>query len=82
MVAPEHRVFPLRPVPGFDANAQATPVELPGLLKGYLRAGVRIGGEPCWDPQFHCADFFVWCDSRLITSRYQQRFLEPVAHGK
>jgi len=82
MVEPEQRVFPLRPIPGFDANAQVKPVELPGLLKGYLRAGVRIGGEPYWDPQFHCADFFVWCDSRLITSRYQHRFLEPAAHGK
>ncbi|WP_308388559.1 GNAT family N-acyltransferase [Acidithiobacillus sp. AMEEHan] len=82
MVPAEQRVFPLRPVPGFDPDAQVEPVELPTLLKGYLRAGVRLGGEPYWDPQFHCADFFVWCDSRLITSRYQQRFLDPVAQGK
>ena len=82
MVPVEQRVFPLRSVPAFDATAQVEPVELPSLIKGYLRAGVRLGGEPYWDPQFHCADFFVWCDSRLITSRYQQRFLDPVAQGK
>ncbi|MBU2831343.1 MULTISPECIES: GNAT family N-acetyltransferase [Acidithiobacillus] len=74
----EQRVFPLRAVPNFDARAQVDPATLPGLLKGYLRAGVRIGGEPFWDPQFHCADFFVWCEAGLITPRYQQRFLEPV----
>ena len=74
----EQRVFPLRAVPNFDVQAQVDPATLPSLLKGYLRAGVRIGGEPFWDPQFHCADFFVWCESGLITPRYQQRFLEPV----
>ncbi|MHB8210743.1 MAG: GNAT family N-acetyltransferase [Acidithiobacillus sp.] len=74
----EQRVFPLRAVPNFDVQAQVGPATLPSLLKGYLRAGVRIGGEPFWDPQFHCADFFVWCESSLITPRYQQRFLEPV----
>ncbi|MHB1494756.1 MAG: GNAT family N-acetyltransferase [Acidithiobacillus sp.] len=74
----EQRVFPLRAVPNFDVQAQVEPATLPSLLKGYLRAGVRIGGEPFWDPQFHCADFFVWCESGLITPRYQQRFLEPV----
>ncbi|MBU2785684.1 serine protease, partial [Acidithiobacillus ferriphilus] len=74
----EQRVFPLRAVPNFDARAQVDPATLPSLLKGYLRAGVRIGGEPFWDPQFHCADFFVWCEAGLITPRYQQRFLEPV----
>ncbi len=82
LVPIEQRVFPLRPVPGFDPTAAVKAEELPGLIKGYLRAGVRIGGEPFWDPQFHCADFFVWCDAQLITSRYQQRFLEPAQHGK
>ena len=74
----EQRVFPLRSLPHFDAQAQVEPAPLPSLLKGYLRAGVRLGGEPFWDPQFHCADFFVWCESTLISPRYQQRFLEPV----
>ncbi len=78
LTPPEQRVFPLRPVPGFNPQADAEAAVLPSLLKGYLRAGVRIGGEPYWDPQFHCADFFVWCESRLITPRYQQRFLDPV----
>ncbi|MBU2740829.1 GNAT family N-acetyltransferase [Acidithiobacillus thiooxidans] len=78
----EQRVFPLREVPGFDRLAEVEAASLPSLLKGYLRAGVRVGGEPFWDPQFHCADFFVWCESSLITPRYQQRFLEPVGSRK
>jgi len=82
LTTPEQRAFPLRSVPGFDPRAQVEPVPLPSLIKGYLRAGVRIGGEPYWDPQFHCADFFMWCESRLITPRYQQRFLEPADSRK
>jgi len=78
LTVPEQRVFPLRAVPGFDPQSTAAPATLPSLLKGYLRAGVRIGGEPFWDPQFHCSDLFVWCEAGLITPRYQQRFLEPV----
>ncbi|MBU2737224.1 GNAT family N-acetyltransferase [Acidithiobacillus concretivorus] len=78
----EQRVFPLREVPGFDRLAEVEAASLPTLLKGYLRAGVRVGGEPFWDPQFHCADFFVWCEASLMTTRYQQRFLEPVGRKK
>jgi putative hemolysin len=78
----EQRAFPLRAVPGFDRLAEVEAASLPSLLKGYLRAGVRVGGEPFWDPQFHCADFFVWCESSLMTPRYQQRFLEPVGRRK
>lgn len=78
----EQRVFPLRPVPGFELGANVEPAVIPSLLKGYLRAGVRVGGEPFWDPQFHCSDFFVWCEASLMTPRYQQRFLNPGSRRK
>ena len=49
---------------------------LPPLLKAYLRMGCKIGGEACWDPEFHCADVFVLLDVSALADRYAQRFLK------
>jgi len=46
---PEYRVFPHHPFP-FDRIQPAATREMPPLLKGYLRIGSRICGEPAWDP--------------------------------
>ena len=74
-LSPEgERVRPLRSLPGFDPASRVEPAELPALLKGYLRTGATIGGEPCWDPDFHAADFFIWLDARGISARYRRRF--------
>lgn len=35
------------------------PCQVPPLLKGYMRSGAWICGEPAWDPDFHCADLFL-----------------------
>lgn len=74
-VEPALRVVPRRPVlPGIlPAGA---PASLPPLLKAYLRMGCRIGGEACWDPEFHCADVFVLLDVAAMSGRYAQRFLK------
>ena len=45
-------------------------------LKAYLRMGCKIGGEACWDPEFHCADVFVLLDVAALAGRYAQRFLK------
>jgi len=67
------RVVPLHPVPDFDAQSTAA-AAMPRLMKGYLRAGAKIGGEPAWDPQFHCSDFFIWLARNEWTPRYRQHF--------
>lgn len=72
----EDRVVPRCRLPGFDPAGDAVPSALPPLLKGYLRAGARIGGEPCWDPAFHAADFFIGLASRGISPRYRRRFCD------
>jgi putative hemolysin len=72
----DERVRPLQPLPGFDPASTAEPAELPALLKGYLRTGATIGGEPCWDPAFHTADFFIWLAARGITARYRRHFTD------
>ncbi|MDX5150941.1 MAG: GNAT family N-acyltransferase [Acidiferrobacterales bacterium] len=77
-----YRVYPKTPVPfKRDLKPTITNVEIPPLIKGYLRAGAKICGEPCWDPDFNVADVFICLDRERIDKRYQKRFVgdsEPV----
>lgn len=50
---------------------------MPALLKAYLRMGARVCGEPCWDPEFNCIDFFVLLSLDDLPARYVQHFLQP-----
>lgn len=77
LVPVTERVTPRRPLPACvqsDAE-QRTPPSLPPLLKAYIRLGARIGGEPCWDPDFGCADFFIILSPAAVQRRYAKRFL-------
>jgi putative hemolysin len=47
---------------------------MPPLLKGYLRVGARICGEPAWDPDFNTADFLVWLSLDNLHPRYARHF--------
>ena len=53
------------------------PAGLPPLLKAYLRMGASVCGEPCWDPDFNCLDFFVLLAVEDLPARYVQHFLQP-----
>lgn len=70
----EYRVYPLDPVPlaELDQNLSVTP---PALLKGYLRAGVWICGEPHWDRDFNTADMLVMMPMWRINPRYAKHFV-------
>ena len=75
-----HRVVPhlkLEKLPGDGAQGA---VKMPPLLKAYVRMGAQICGEPCWDPDFNCLDFFVLMDVNDLPARYVQHFLQP-SHG-
>ncbi len=74
----EYRVFPRHPLP-LERLHTGQPAELPPLLKGYLRAGAWIGGEPAWDPDFNTADLLVLLPMARIDSRYARHFLERKA---
>lgn len=50
-----------------------TPV--PALLKGYLRLGSWVCGEPAYDPDFGCADFYVLFSMDRLDPRYRRHFL-------
>jgi putative hemolysin len=51
------------------------PVLVPPLVKGYLRAGAGLMGEPHRDFEFGCADFPMMLDLEALDARYQKRFL-------
>ncbi len=77
-VAPiEYRVFPRHPlVPAARARAdEAAAAAMPPLLKGYLRLGAWIGGEPAWDPDFNTADLFVFLPLARVAARYARHYL-------
>lgn len=74
-VAPEEfRVFPRLRLPLERLHGEAQAV-LPPLLRAYLRCGAYVGGEPAWDPDFNCADFFVFLPLARLQPRFAQRFL-------
>lgn len=71
--APEYRVFPRLRFP-HDRIEPAASAELPPLLKGYLRLGAVVCGEPAWDPDFGTADFLVWLPLASLQPRYARHF--------
>ncbi|MEU2879590.1 GNAT family N-acetyltransferase, partial [Streptomyces sp. NPDC007070] len=52
--------------------------ELPALLRGYLRLGARVCGEPAHDPDFGVADLYVLLSMRQVNPRYLRHFLSLV----
>lgn len=70
----EYRVFPHCPLP-MDALQKDRPAEIPPLIKGYLRAGAWICGEPAWDPDFNTADLHILMPMAKVTDRYAKHYL-------
>ncbi|MFC4021648.1 GNAT family N-acetyltransferase [Micromonospora sp. GCM10011542] len=48
---------------------------VPPLLRGYLRLGAWICGEPAYDPDFGVADFYVLFSLDRMNPRYLRHFL-------
>jgi putative hemolysin len=75
----EYRVAPRLPFPLEDRDATVT-AQIPPLIRGYLRSGAWVCGEPAWDPDFHCADLFMMLPMSRLGSRYAKHYLkEPLA---
>ncbi|MFD5493306.1 GNAT family N-acetyltransferase [Streptomyces sp. NPDC001812] len=76
----EYRVRPLLPWrtnPG-AAAAPAARTELPALLRGYLRLGAWVCGEPAHDVDFGVADLYVLLPMDRVNPRYLRHFLSLV----
>ncbi|SFB71450.1 ornithine-acyl[acyl carrier protein] N-acyltransferase [Cupriavidus sp. OV038] len=70
----EYHAFPRTRLPVENLN-QALDVEPPALIKGYLRLGAKICGEPAWDPDFNVADFLTLLRVSDMNPRYARHFL-------
>ena len=46
---------------------------IPGLVKGYISAGAKICGEPIYDPDFHCYDYFTFLNVKQLDKDYVSR---------
>ncbi|HEX8963175.1 MAG TPA: GNAT family N-acyltransferase [Rhodocyclaceae bacterium] len=75
MAPAEYQVAPRCPLP-FEALANRAAAIVPPLLKGYLRAGAWICGEPAWDPDFNSADLLLLLPMDNLSARYRRHFVE------
>lgn len=71
----EYRVFPRCPLPlaALDDHRQAA---VPPLIKGYLRLGAYVCGDPAWDPDFNTADLLMLLPISKLDQRYARHFLK------
>jgi putative hemolysin len=74
---PEYTVYPYRPVTlgGLDLDSIDPPtrVTIPPLMRGYLRLGARICGQPAHDPAFGVGDFPALLNKDNADIRYLNR---------
>jgi putative hemolysin len=78
LAPPRLRVTPRRRIPLGEAPTvhRAQPLAaVPPLLRGYLRLGAWVCGEPAHDPDFGVADFFVLLSLDRMDPRYLKHFL-------
>jgi putative hemolysin len=73
----EYTVYPYRPVTvdgkGLDDIDPPARVAVPPLMRGYLRLGAQVCGEPAHDPDFGVGDFPALLDKRQADTRYLRR---------
>jgi putative hemolysin len=73
----EYTVHPYRPVVldgrGLDDISPPDRPTLPALMRGYLRLGAQVCGEPAHDPDFGVGDFPALLDKRRADTRYLTR---------
>ncbi|MDZ5457470.1 GNAT family N-acetyltransferase [Azohydromonas lata] len=50
------------------------PVEVPPLIRGYLRCGAQVLGAPAWDPNFNTADLPLMLRLRDLPAAYRRHF--------
>ncbi len=78
--------FDVRPRPGYEVegfdphlvveDSKALNKKIPALIKGYIRAGSKLGARPAYDHEFGTIDFFILFNRAEIDARYNNRFVE------
>ena len=76
----EFTVYPMKKLRGVRLASivdQKTAFDkLPPLIKGYLRLGALICGEPAYDDIFGTTDLFLLLETEKLISRYKKRFFQ------
>jgi putative hemolysin len=74
---PQFTVHPFRPVmidgTSLDDIDPPARVAVPALMRGYLRLGAQVCGDPAYDPDFGVGDFPALLDKRQADTRYLRR---------
>ena len=70
----EYQVRPRLPLP-VEKLDNSLDIEPPALIKGYLRLGAKVLGEPAWDPDFNTADLPMMMRIQDMPARYVKHFL-------
>jgi putative hemolysin len=78
MAPPEYRVFPKVRLP-LERLTPHPACVVPPLVKGYLRAGADVCGEPAWDPDFNTADLPLLLTLSRLDARYARHFVQRAA---
>ncbi len=73
----EYRVFPRCPLP-LERLDGTLPAVMPALIKGYMRCGAYVCGEPAWDPEFDTADLLMLMPLSRLDGRYARHFMKHV----
>jgi putative hemolysin len=71
----EYRVFPRNELP-LGRLRKDLEVAPPPLVKGYLRAGAWICGEPAWDADFNTADLPILLPLARLGASHARHFME------
>jgi len=74
MAPPEWRVTPRRAFV-LEGWRDVPDAPMPALLKGYLRLGAQVCGEPAWDGDFDTADVLMVLALTQTNPRYVDRLL-------
>ncbi|MBN7771459.1 GNAT family N-acetyltransferase [Marinobacter daepoensis] len=72
---PDCRVMPKRQLPHLAHPESERAVDIPPLIRAYMRLGAKVCGEPCWDPEFRCADMLVLLEVSNLAGRYNRHFM-------
>jgi putative hemolysin len=82
----DYTVYPYRPVTidgkSLDDIEPPARMAVPPLMRGYLRLGAQVCGEPAHDPDFGVGDFPALLDKRKADTRYLKRLRSVAAAGE
>jgi len=72
----EYRTFARHGLP-FEQLSNGQAALIPPLIKGYLRVGAWVCGQPAWDPDFNTADLLMLLPMSRMNPRYMRHFVKP-----